>query len=63
MRHHDFRDMPEYRTATGFPVGVILVSIVGITGYLIAGGAFTENDHVRTRVYVPLEGPAVHLKQ
>jgi hypothetical protein len=54
MRNQDFRDAPEYRAATGFPLAVILLSIFGIAGYLVAGGVLTENSHQLARVYVPL---------
>jgi hypothetical protein len=53
MRNQDFRDMPEYRTATGFPITVILLSIFAIGGYLVAGGVLTGNSHPQARVYVP----------
>jgi hypothetical protein len=63
MRNSDFSDTPEYRAATGFPIAVILLSIFGIAGYLVAGGALTENSHPQARVYVPLAAAAVPAKQ
>jgi hypothetical protein len=62
MRNSDFTDMPEYRAATGFPIAVILLSIFGIAGYLVAGGVLTENSHSQARVYVPLAAAVTSVK-
>ena len=62
MRNQDYRDMPEYKAATGFPITVILLSMFVIAGYLVAGGVLTENSHPQARVYVPLASATVPTK-
>ncbi|PZM08606.1 hypothetical protein [Rhizobium tubonense] len=62
MPNQDFRDVPEYRAATGFPIAVILLSIFGIFGHLVAGGVLTEKSHLQARVYVPLATATMPIK-
>ncbi|WP_146260090.1 hypothetical protein [Rhizobium tubonense] len=63
MRNQDFRDMPEYRAATGFPLAIIFLSMLGIGGYLIGSGTLTDTSAKQARVYVPLAAAVVPINR
>ena len=62
MRNQDFKDLPEYRAATAFPLAVLLLSVFGVVAYLVTGSALTENWHPEARGYVSPQSVAMSEK-
>ncbi|PZM07976.1 hypothetical protein [Rhizobium tubonense] len=56
MKKSGYRDGPETSASTGFPLTVIFLSMLGILGYMLLGGEFTNIPHREARVFVPLQG-------
>ncbi len=44
---------PERRAATGLPLGVMLLSVLAIAVYLLAGAAFLDGRSRDVAAYVP----------
>lgn len=50
MNYHE----PEYHSSAGLPVGLLLLSVLGISGYLVVGGSLSGGESVGSKVYLPV---------
>ncbi|MBB4188046.1 hypothetical protein [Sinorhizobium terangae] len=48
----DYRG-PEYHASSGLPVAILVLSVLGITAYLLLAGSLTSEEHASARVYLP----------
>ncbi|MCA1440009.1 hypothetical protein I6F07_07170 [Ensifer sp. IC4062] len=53
MHERDIDGQPERSASTGLPVGIMLLSMFGITAYLLVGGALLDDKNQDVVVYVP----------
>lgn len=63
MRNQDFKDLPEYRAATAFPLAVILLSIFGVVAYLVTGTAIIQDWHPEAHSYLSPQSIAMPDKR
>ncbi|AEG57117.1 hypothetical protein [Sinorhizobium meliloti] len=45
---------PEHHVSTGLPVSILLLSVLGISAYLLVGNSLTGGEHVGSKVYLPV---------
>ncbi|PLT95022.1 hypothetical protein BMJ32_30570 [Sinorhizobium medicae] len=51
MHYHE----PEHHSSAGLPVGILLLSVLGISGYLIVGGSLSGGgESAASKVYLPV---------
>ncbi|MDK1376781.1 MULTISPECIES: hypothetical protein [unclassified Sinorhizobium] len=53
MHDRDNYGHPERRASTGLPLGIMLLSMLAITAYLVVGGALLDDKNQDIVVYVP----------
>ncbi|YCI06274.1 hypothetical protein M1D34_30135 (plasmid) [Ensifer sp. D2-11] len=44
---------PEHHASTGLPVSILLLSVLGISAYLLVGGSLT-GERAGSKVYLPV---------
>ncbi|PII37990.1 membrane protein [Sinorhizobium meliloti CCBAU 01290] len=44
---------PEHHASTGLPISILLLSVLGISAYLLVGGSLTGGERVGSKVYLP----------
>jgi hypothetical protein len=44
---------PEHGASAAFPVSILLLTVCGISTYLLVGGALNSGERVGSKVYLP----------
>lgn len=44
---------PDHRSSAGLPVSILLLSILGISAYLLVEGSLLDGKRVGSKVYLP----------
>lgn len=45
---------PEHHASTGLPVSILLLSVLGISTYLLVGGSLSGGERAGSKVYLPV---------
>jgi hypothetical protein len=51
---------PEHHASTGLPVSILLLSVLGISAYLLIGGSLSGGERAGSKVYLPVAQTQVH---
>lgn len=57
VRRKNFQE-PDHHTPTGLPVIILLLFMLGISGYLLVEGSLTGGEPAGSKVYLP--APQTH---
>jgi hypothetical protein len=45
---------PEHHASTGLPISILLLSVLGISAYLLVGGSLSGGERAGSKVYLPV---------